>query len=127
MTHEILTQSYDEYRKLLRDLGMPNNEVDNCITHERAHFETALKLGYNPVYGAVYSPRFQDSKPLVLHCFVGFIGKKPTSKELIEICLAPSDPGLLDRTMAAVERARQYSDERSVLKKFKKMLRRKSK
>lgn len=89
--------TYEECRDTLLRMGYNEKDLLFCLRHEKAHFEKAKALGYDPVYGVRMIP---DCPPVVLTWFVDFRGKEPTDDDLIAILLAPENPGEDDINLA---------------------------
>jgi len=80
-------------------------EVEKIIIHEKAHFEKAKSLGYDPVYGvdALFwkANNAKQYNTEVESFLVDYKGIRPTPADLIRICLAPKDPSEGDLEIVA--------------------------
>lgn len=88
-------------------------EVEEIIIHEKAHFEKARSLGYDPVY-QVFGLVDQQGDPnntIVDAYQVDYNGRRPTGEDLIEILLAPKIPSEDDLELA--NRTRKSLEDKS--------------
>ena len=82
--------TYEECLGTLRRLKARDSTVLPILEHEKAHFEKALELGYNPQYGI---HMIVDCPPAILAGFVDFKGRVPEGQDMMDILLAPEQPG----------------------------------
>ena len=90
-------RSYDHCMDVLVRMGAGKTEVEELLSHERGHYEMAVKLGYKPIYGIRMVP---DSPPLVLAGYIDFEGAVPQGQDMIDILMAPTVPGEDDMKLA---------------------------
>lgn len=64
-------------------------EILPILDHEKAHFQKAMELGYNPLYGI---RMVVDSPPIILTGFVDFKERVPQGEDMVKILLAPENP-----------------------------------
>ncbi len=90
-----------EYAKVYARIYAPDDgiaEVEEIIVHERAHFEMARSLGYDPVYQVfgLIDSNGDPNNTIVDAYQVDYRGKRPIGDDLIKILLAPKDPSRED-------------------------------
>ncbi|MBS3096962.1 hypothetical protein J4480_06010 [Candidatus Woesearchaeota archaeon] len=90
MAVEIVTyESYDKCFESLTRMGADMETLRRILEHEKRHFEKAVRLGYNPLYGI---RMVVDSPPAILAGYVEFDGRVPIGQDMIDILLAPDKP-----------------------------------
>ncbi len=95
----IIYKTYGECRNSFLSSAL---DFEETLDHEREHFDKAVALGYNPVYGFRV---ILDFPPVILAGLVDFEGRVPEGQDLIDICLAPKNPGEHDHSLAEKTRS----------------------
>jgi|SRR3989344_7248210 len=99
MEHTYAT--YEDCFKSLTRMNANPDEIVECLDHEKQHFDKAKELGYQPVYGVKMVPEFP---PIIDFYFIDFKDKKPVGQDMIDILLAPDQPG--ENDLKLVDRIR---------------------
>ena len=94
---ECFYESYEACFRSLTKMGKDPEDVTFSLDHEKQHFEKAVQLGYAPKYGV---RMVLDFPPIIEHYFIGFEDKEPSGQDMIDIFLAPDEPGKNDVEMA---------------------------
>lgn len=81
----------NDLRQLLYQEKFKSEVIDSTIQHEKAHFEKAKQLGYNPTYDAVV---FKNLFGIYIDCRVEH--EQATKSDLLKIALAPENPSIED-------------------------------
>ena len=103
MTAENVTyRTYDECLNNLVKLGTDRAEAVELLDHERAHFRKSIDLGYAPLYGICM---IVDAPPVIIAGFIDFEGRVPQGQDMIDILLAPKNPGADDLSLVEKIRA----------------------
>jgi len=90
-------KDYEDCLSTLVRMGSNKQDIIELLDHEKEHFEKAVELGYKPKYGIRMVP---DAPPLVIAGYIDFEGKVPEGQDMIDILLAPKQPGPDDLNLA---------------------------
>lgn len=108
--YENFYREYTNERKFFKDIykfftpSYNSDEINEFVSHEKAHAEKAKSLGYNI---ECYSIRIRTIKffPTTFKCKTLFahvhIDRKPTSEDFVQLCLAPENPSFEDKWKAS--------------------------
>ena len=94
-----LFPTLEKFEEFLRGL-VPPDVVSSMSKHEKAHFDTAVHLGHNVMYGVWLSDYGGDMPsvyPFVEHTFNNVSGRDQK-----EIALAPHNPSDLDKSLEKI-------------------------
>lgn len=91
MKEELNLERYVNY---LREINVSEQEIEDKVNHEKAHFEKARELGYDFVYNLNISHDAGDLHKISNE--VVFNGRLPIPEHMIQILLAPEKPSESD-------------------------------
>ena len=92
-----------ELKRRLEKMGIARDEIEIIAAHERAHYETAKRLGYNPCYGCEVLLKeyslgpFKIKKPEIRAMVV--FKEEIRVEDHIKILSAPENLSLMDKEM----------------------------